>query len=778
MIYNDPNTVYSLDVASSAHEIYEEPLSPCATMRIKEMCKPLFKGIEAKQKWKITKALATFDPRQVPDIIRAVEPLFKGMGQVSDRVKFLKTVALIPREDRVQLLIDIRPYLECLASSYDKCELLKNLHNLDPSKRKIYLTQGLPFIGKKDSSLDQFILIEELKHFQTAQDFYLLDWAKKLMNCEMSLKDRVEMIQSMKRVPLDLQKDFFSTAEILLQSVKLKNRTELLSCVLKEDHPFLLKKMRATIEFSKEHSKNPYCQNFLLKLMKCPDEKSPYFLKISHTFIHLKDLRKPLDYLSVLERFEAEDLYSLSVWLENYQPDHRKKGKALSTYLSNTKILIKESICYLLTLDPKKPLGMVHADFYLNYFEEYESQQDLVCFVAEYVLQNYECLQIHEESPLFFKAMEIYLLNDISDPDDPLNPYKIYQNHLERASKHLHLHNPASLLDGTEYLFDLKTGLHQSKLQAIKSTDLVKGVDRQIFSNAFTELEGRLLCLPPVEQAPIFERIQEATGLLFSQLKENLFDPFFETALGYPLKKTANVPIHAVKLLQIALWFQSIPKRAGDIEGLSEQETALVQISACIANCSEGKRMGVHRAYKFLPDTFRKQNVSSCELDFLNAFAYGQLVPMIEFQLEQESFVKELLRPKVIHKIQELPHHQTFIRNKISRFLGLPHTVVFDAHTGVLIKSLVFVHEQKMLDIFFRMFQPEQLLEKLCSCFASLPEGAKRGIFNQLNEHAQSKQLEDFWDLDSSEIAMTPRGALEVLFILKILYPKMVVQPQ
>lgn len=778
MTCNNLNTVFSLADLSSAYEIYAEPLSPCSTLRIKEMCEPLLKGIRANEKWKVSKALATFDQKQMPEIIRTVEPLFKGMNQANDRVKFLKTVALIPKEDRIQLLLDIRPYLDRLNSSYDKCELLRSLHTLDPAKRKIYLHQGLPFLGKRDSSIHQVHLIEELQQFQTPQDWSLLDDAKKLMNCEMSLKDRIDMIQSMKKVPVELRKEFFSTAEILVQSVKLKNRSDMLSFILKDNHPFILQKMRSVLEFCKEHSRNPLCQGFILRLMKCPEEKSSPFLKIAHSLILLKELDKPLEYLSAVETLDQEDLHHFSSWLEIYHPSHRKRGRALGTYLSNTRIAMRESISYLLTLDPKKSLAGVHADFLLIYLEEHESQQELVCYVAEYVIDQYEYLHISEDSPLFFKAMEIYLLNDISDPNDPLNPYIIFQDHVKRAAKTLYLRNPSLVFDEKEYVFDLKTALQQSRLQSISSTDLDKGVDPQIFSHAFTELEERILCLDPGLQSQIFGRIQETTGLLFSLLKENLFDPFFETALTFPSKKTANVPIHAVKLHQIALWFQSIPNRAGDIEGLSEQETALVQISACIANCSEGKRMGVHRAYKFLPDPFLRQNISSCELDFLNAFAYGQLVPMIEFQLEQESYVKELLKPKVILKIQELPHHLTFIRNKISRFLGLAHSVVFDAHTGVLIKNLVFVHEQKMLDIFFRMFKPELLLEKLCSCFASLPEGTKRGIFNQLNEHAQSKRLEDFWDLDTSEILMTPRGALEVLFTLKILYPKMVVQTQ
>lgn len=777
MLCNNPNTVFTLADVSSAYGIYEEPLSPCSTLRLKEICEPILKGIRAKEKWKVTKALATFDQKQVPEIVRAVEPLFKGMNQANDRVKFLKTVALIPKEDRIQLLIDIKPYLERLNSSYDKCELLKSLHNHDPAKRKIYLKQGLPFLGKKDSSIHQVHLIEELQQFQTPQDWCLLDDAKKLMNCEMSLKDRVDMIQRMKKVPIDLRKDFFSVAEILVQSVKLKNRSDMLSSILQENHPFILQKMRAVLEFGREHSKNPLSPGFLLRLMQCPDEKSSYFLKIGHSLILLKELEKPLEFFSALTHLDVEELRLFSSWLEIYQTPHRKKGRALCTYLSHTRILMKESITYLLTLDPKKSLAGVHADFFLIYLEEHESQQDLVAYIAEYVINQYEQLQISEESPLFFKAMEIYLLNDIFDPNDPLNPYIIFQDHVKRAAKTLYLRNPSVLLDGKEYMFNLKTALQQSQLQSISSADLDKGVDPQIFSNAFTDLEERLLCLDSVLHRQILGRIQETTGLLFSQLKENLFDPFFETALSFPLKKSSNVPIHAVKLLQIALWFQSIPNRAGDIEGLSEQESALVQISASIANCSEGKRMGVHRAYKFLPDTFRKQNVSSCELDFLSAFAYSQLILMIEFQLEQESLVKELLRPKVIHKIQELPHHQTFIRNKISRFLGLPHSVVFDAHTGVLIKGLVFVHEQKMLDIFFRMFRPEQLLEKLCSHYLSLPEEAKRSIFNQLNEHASSDQLEDFWNLDAPTISMTPRGALELLMMLKIFYPKKDQQP-
>jgi hypothetical protein len=741
------------------------------------MYRPLLAGIQGKEKWKVSKVLASFDTRVIPDIIHAVGPLFKSMSLAKDRVKFLKTVALIPNEDRVGLLHDIRPYLECLTSSSDKCELLKNLKTFDPMKRGLIFKKGLPFIGKKDTSLEHLHLIQELQQFQTSEDWSLLDYARKLMNCEMSLQERIEMIQSMKKVPIDLQKSFFQTAEILLQSVKLKNRSELLRYILKEDHPFILKKMSWTIDFGRQHFKNPLHQNFMMKLMQCSDEKSSSCLKISHRLIQLKDLDKPVEFFKALEKFEVDELSSLCSWLEIYRPDHRKKGRALSYYLSQTRILMKESLGYLLTLDPAKPLTGVHSEFFLNYLEEHESDQDSVFFVAEHILNDFESLQIHEESPLFLKALQIFFLKDISDPHDPLNPYRIFKNHVESSSRAWKLQNPKVFFNQTEYFFDLKTSLNQSLQQTVHNTDLVKGVDPQIFPNAFIELEERLLCLEALLRDQIFGRIQETTGLLFSQLKENLFDPFFEIALASPLKKGSNVPIHAVKLLQIALWFQAIPQRAGEIEGLSEKETALVQISACIANCSEGKRQGVHRAYKFLPGEFRIQNISSSELDILETFTYSQLTPFIESLLEEENYILELLRPKVIHKIQELPHHQTFVRNKISRFLGLPHSVVFDAHTGVLIRNLVFVHEQKMLDIFFRMFAPEQLLEKLCSHYAGLPEGTKRGIFNQLNEHTQSNQLEDFWNLDTPEILMTPRGALEVLLMLKIFSPKMVEEP-
>jgi hypothetical protein len=264
----------------------------------------------------------------------------------------------------------------------------------------------------------------------------------------------------------------------------------------------------------------------------------------------------------------------------------------------------------------------------------------------------------------------------------------------------------------------------------------------------------------------VFQNIQTRIGLSFYQLKSNLTDVFFETSLSFASKKINDIPSYVVKLFQIILWLETLDKQPKEEGELSFFEQALIETSACICNCPEGKRFSISRVYRLLPSEFIKDHQSEILEDPLENFLYKFLFPFFEEKLENHDWIRGLLRTNKIQKVHELPHHVLFVRNRIGKYLGLSQPVQFDPFSGVLIKKILRLTPLEMIEDFFKELDFLKLLETLQKGYTQLDAKEKNSLFNFFNENCP-KNLSEVWD-EENDYTLTVKGALQMLYLSKL----------
>jgi len=723
----------------------------------------LSKGLRRIDRWKIHKALISLDPNLIDEISALVKPMFSSMSNVEHRVNFLKTLHLVPKHDQILFLKDVQPYLHRITNSHDKCLFVSNTQGMEPDRRHSYLKQGLPFLTHNDSLQHQIDLIESIKEVETASEKEVLVYAQDLINAELDLKDRITLIERIRLIPPKLRKKFCQKASFLNQAVKLCHRSELIKTILSDDPLVMYGKLCMVLQLHQATPKMGEKEKLFLKLLTSPAANLPAIDSIYRFIIgSLDPAHLSFSLLRLFFYLGKEDLEELASWLLRVPPDNRSTKLDCIRYFRYVSIRPIEGVRFLLSRAPNLPLREVHTDFLLYHLQEHETDQQEALEISQYIVENHENLGIHDESYLFAKAIELILIQD-QDKKNPLDPYKIYRKHLDRASRPKPMTPIAIHHEDRILLFDPMEGLKKSSQMFVPMCTLPSDFDFKFFKLSADLLDKQIAQMVSPLRQEVLAKIEVRTGSPFVHLKENLQDPFFDTSLFSLSKKPDEIPIHALKLGQIVGWLNTL-SRANETElYLTEFETALLDVSLCISNCPEGKKLGIQRAYRLLPDHLRLFDGAVDESDGIRQLLDTTFFSFLEKELDSQAWIKDLLKPKVYHKIAELPHHVLFVKNKIARLLGIRHQILFDSYTGVLIPHIVRFSQQKMLARFLARLDINQILTLIQDAYQQLPERSRRGIFNQLNENFNGKFLENLWDADD-DFSMTKEGALQVLF--------------
>jgi hypothetical protein len=723
----------------------------------------LSRGLRRLDRWKIHKALIPLDPTLIDEISALVKPVFASMNNVEHRVSFLRTLHLVPKHDQILFLKDVQPYLHRITNSHDKCLFVSSTQGLEPDRRHSYLKQGLPFLTPNDSFQHQIDLIDTIKEVETASEKEVLVYAQNLINVELDLKDRITLIERIRVIPPKLRKKFCQKASFLNQAVKLCHRSELIKTILSDDPLVMYDKLCMVLQLHQATPRMGEKEKLFLKLLTSPAANLPALDSIYRFIIgSLDPVHLSFSLFKLFFYLEKKDLEELASWISRLAPDTRSTKLDCIRYFRYVSIRPREGIRYLLSRAPNLPLRELHADFLLYHLQEHETDPDEAIEIANYIVENYENLGIHDESYLFSKAIEVILIQD-QDTKNPLNPYKIYRKHLDKASNPKPITPIAISYEDRILLFDPMEGLKRASQMFAPVCTLPSDFDFRFFRLSADLLDQKIIQMGCSVRHEVLTKIEMRTGFSFVHLKENLQDPFFDTSLFSLSKKPDEIPIHALKLGQITGWLNSLSRVDETELHLTEFETALLDISVCISNCPEGKKLGIQRAYRLLPEHLRLFDGAVDDSDGIRRLLDTTFFSFLEKELDSQAWIKDLLKPKVYHKIAELPHHVLFVKNKIARLLGIRHRILFDSYTGVLIPHIVRFSQQKMLARFLSRLDIDQILTLIQDAYQQLPERSRRGIFNQLNEKFHGKSLEILWDADN-DFSMTKEGALQILF--------------
>jgi len=710
------------------------------------------------------KVLHEFSDDKLPTISQIISPILKDIKEVTQRAKILQTVSEIAESDQLPFLLDTRPFLDRLKSFQDKYSLICGVKNLAPEKRKIYLGLALPLITNQDSSFLQMELINKLQELESDTNEDVLKLAMGLMHPETCLKDRITLIEGVRLMPQEVRGPLSVKASELLSGLGVLEHSHLLQAILSDSPSSSLKKVEIVGSISRNLPKILERGKLFLLLMKSKAELLELIDEIATPFFSIRKILDPLFLLKMLLQLEAEDLLNFSKWLKPH--NQKEKLIEIASYLQNVRIRFSEGLRHMIQSENLLELKRHHLDFYMDYLLSHEQNLDEVIDVAHFLLDQYQTLGIDEESPLFTKAFQISELNQILD-SSPLNPYSVFKEHIR-----LHQANPIIspfkiCFDGHELYFDPTQGIKRSVRKVLASDQLPQNISHSYFFDQICGMESRIAHLPVNVKQIVFQNIQTRIGLSFFQLKSNLADVFFETSLSFASKKIDDIPSYVVKLFQIILWLETLDKEPKEESQLSFFEQALLETSACIGNCPEGKRFGISKMYRLLPNEFIKDHQSEINEDPLENFLYKSLFPFFEEKLENHDWIRGLLKTNKVQKVHELPHHVLFVRNRIGKYLGLSHPILFDSFTGVLIKKILRLSPNEMMEDFFKQLDFQKLLETLQKGYTQLDEKEKNSLFNFFNEHSPQKNLSEIWDVENN-YNLTTKGALEMLYLSKL----------
>jgi hypothetical protein len=146
---------------------------------------------------------------------------------------------------------------------------------------------------------------------------------------------------------------------------------------------------------------------------------------------------------------------------------------------------------------------------------------------------------------------------------------------------------------------------------------------------------------------------------------------------------------------------------------LSEKEEALITFAESVKNCTGGKFEGVANFYAqgLEPKDKFKIEIPN-EPD--KAVAEAKAILVEEFQnciSSQFSGTNPLMMELTgVTKIQQASHQSIYLKNLIAHIVGLQHNLTFDMHSGVLYDKLINLSREEVLEIFFKHFTPETLV--------------------------------------------------------------------
>lgn len=257
---------------------------------------------------------------------------------------------------------------------------------------------------------------------------------------------------------------------------------------------------------------------------------------------------------------------------------------------------------------------------------------------------------------------------------------------------------------------------------------------------------------------------------IINDLKESFLDSYIQSLLKVEKNGEEQVFSETYQFFAIA---DHILNQTDEGTPPTNQDQALLTMAASIQNCSKGKSEGISIAYHELrkegkiPESYKNKSLKGHQKtknplenskEIIDDIVQDSLMELFS---GESPLIKEVTQQETVN---ELTHQCLYLKNLIASKVGLAHQIQFDQHSQVISPDLLKLEVKDALEIFYKHFTVEKLIEKLVSyCNNSLEEG-NFDILNQFNLGLLNDiDVSEVWEEKDDSFILTKIGALKIL---------------
>lgn len=368
--------------------------------------------------------------------------------------------------------------------------------------------------------------------------------------------------------------------------------------------------------------------------------------------------------------------------------------------------------------------------------EQLSSNRQRAWACAADILARVDTLNLHDDHPLFLKALEVMTVATMDDTH-PNNPYKLHKNLLasladERKNGLLStVTTPFAKITGKRedgsIVFDLhkfRTAMQQA---AYTVADLSAEFDANSFEKQFYALEQRLKKLHDEGKGTLLAHLEAAIQHIslsnLTDLKSSVANSLIpsllaarQTPAGKPIDPTA---------FRLDVWLQAlhslsdVPENEG---ALSKRERKFLTLCSSMRVCPVGQRDAIHLAYSNLDENLRHRKqtpvaalsmAEEAKLDGESPAAPARrltgaekilrclntAVPSLASLVDELLMHEEVLQELAGGSFSQTSHQTQFIRNRYQQQLALKDKPKFDLHTEALPVGLITTPPKEALAV-------------------------------------------------------------------------------
>lgn len=361
---------------------------------------------------------------------------------------------------------------------------------------------------------------------------------------------------------------------------------------------------------------------------------------------------------------------------------------------------------------------------------------ELRLMIANYVLDNTQMLALHEDHPVFQKAIENLVAFETEGIKNPVSLFHQHQTGIKKPNRFV---PPAMSVEDEKVRFNLPH---------IQATLITTSFPRSMLHRDVTWGKWQQL-IEQIEKKKDIPAVKEVIDQRTSSGWDNLRilclndDAFFKPRIEF---SGDPVPMNYAKLNAI---LHMIFNLSDEGEPLSEKEMRLILFAENIQNCAGGKFDGIELFYdRGLESKDKFPIVIPNEKDPALAKAKSALAEQYQNALidafsGQNALMQELTGTT---QVSQSAHQSLYLKNLIAHIVGLKHSLVFDQYTRVLSDKLVMNSREEVMKVFFKHFTPQVLVDHVHGWMNRDSETAGRKNWDKVFQLVTPSEEDMDWD--------------------------------
>lgn len=326
---------------------------------------------------------------------------------------------------------------------------------------------------------------------------------------------------------------------------------------------------------------------------------------------------------------------------------------------------------------------------------------NLLHYLASFVTRYHALFAIHDEHPLFQKAIEVQSALVAPGPKNAVN---IFNKQLAMRNQPSLFIPPLMEVEGKNVRFNLPVIQALVAQMSIPRSLLHKDVTWDAWAQLIQRIDQK--SVDPEVQRLIAD---ESTGgwdvLKSTCLSDNAF---FRARIEFAADP---VPVNYAQLNAV---LHKIINMNGEGSPLSEKELLLIKFAESVKNCPGGKFEGVSLYYTRGLEPHEKFPIEiTGESDKAKARAKAVLAEEYQNTIVQSFSDSDALMQELTSQrhVQQISHQAIYLKNLIAHIVGLQHNLHFDTHTQTLYETLINRPREEVLGIFFKHYTPHTLVD-------------------------------------------------------------------